>query len=148
MEEFDPNKYQGTWFEIAKYPAFYEFTKCVISTADYRFNADGNYLNVMNTCYKPDRTTNSILGIANPTAEVGKFLLHFFPESNKPFPVNKNAIYNVLWTDYYNFAFVGNFEESFYILGRRKRLTLQERCFVLEMTRELGYDTSKLKFNV
>jgi lipocalin len=41
-----PRQYQGTWYEVGKYPV-----PCAYSTDDYRYNSEGNYLNVLNTCY-------------------------------------------------------------------------------------------------
>jgi apolipoprotein D and lipocalin family protein len=146
---FDPQRYQGTWYEVGKYPMFYDkFAPVAYSTADYRYNQPGNYINILNTGYGSDDVPIlSITGIGKPQNDKGDFLISFYPESFAPFPVAPfPAPYNVLWTDYDNFAFVGDFF-SYYILSRRPNINRRGYKFIWNKTEELGYDVSKVKFN-
>lgn len=146
--KFNPKKYQGKWYELGKYPVKYEPTECAYSTAEYRYNAKGNYLNVLNTCYNDnEEPVISITGIAKPQNDQGDLLIKFYPESFSPYPVSPvPQPYNVLWTDYDNFAFVGN-DDSYYILVRNLPVYPDDYDFIQRMTRNLGYDISKVKFN-
>ena len=148
MTEFNPKKYQGTWFEFGKYPVPYEVKPCKYSTAEYRYNSDGNYINVLNTCYdEENKPIISITGLARPTNQSDKFLIKFYPESYAPYPVAPGEQpYNVLWTDYNNFAFVGD-RNSYYILSRKRVITQEDLIFIINKTKELGYDIFKVRFN-
>lgn len=147
--KFNPERYQGTWYEIGKYPVKYEPVPCSHSTAVYRYNSQGNYLNILNTCYDQNlKPIISITGIAKPQNEEGEFLVSFFPESFKPYPVSPvPQPYNVLWTDYNNYAFVGGDPSSYYILSRKPFLNRDDLDFIKEKTDNLGYDIKKVKFN-
>ncbi|SOB73972.1 hypothetical protein BQ9231_00089 [Cedratvirus lausannensis] len=150
---FLPSDYQGSWFEIGKYPVFYESfgPTCAYSVADYRYNrGEGGYINVLNTCYNQSgEAVNSILGIARPKNDLGQFKLHFFPESFAPYPTNPgDSSYNVLWTDYDNFSFVSDDDKrSFYVLSRKKDLSAQDYAFIRQKTVELGFNPSRLQYN-
>ena len=148
MLNFNPESYQGTWFELGKYPVQYESVKCNYSTAIYRYNKQGNYINVLNTCYGDNnQPLVSILGIAKPKNTSGEFNIKFFSESFTPYPVNPYPQpYNVLWTDYNNFSFVGD-DQSFYILIRKPYVTVDQFKFILNKIQNLGYDIEKVNFN-
>jgi lipocalin len=150
---FSPSDYQGSWFEIAKYPVFYERfgPSCSYSVADYRYNRGaGGYINVLNTCYNESgEAVNSILGIARPKNDSGQFSLRFFPESFAPYPSNPgDSSYNVLLTDYDNFSFVSDDDKrSFYVLSRKRDLSAQDYTFIKRKTVELGFNPSRLQYN-
>lgn len=153
---FSPPDYQGSWIEIGKYPVFYEQfgPSCAYSVADYRYNRGGEgvtgYINMLNTCYdQSGEAVNSILGIARPKDNQGRFSLSFFPESFAPYPTNpKDASYNVLWTDYDNFSFVSDDSRtSYYILSRKKDLSPQEFAFIRNKTVELGFNPARMQYN-
>jgi lipocalin len=120
---------------------------CVYSTADYRYNSQGNYINILNTCYDENNIPKiSITRIGKPQNDKGDFLIKFSSQ-NYPFPVSPfPAPYNVLWTDYNNLAFVGG-GFSYYILSRRPFITQDEFQFIQNMTKKLGYNLSDVKFN-
>lgn len=150
MNKFNPTRYQGTWYEVGKYPVMYEPMPCSYSVAEYRYNFKGNYLNVLNTCYNRQRQpVISITGIAKPKNDKGQFMISFYPESFAPYPVAPFPVpYDVLWTDYNNLAFVGDSHvenRSFYILARDPSKV--DMNFVKKKTAELGYDVSKVIFN-
>jgi apolipoprotein D and lipocalin family protein len=62
VAQVDLNKYSGKWYEIARYPTFFQ-KDCVSSTAEYQVLSD-NSLSVHNICYKEDRSTSDIKGTA------------------------------------------------------------------------------------
>lgn len=149
---FSPLAYQGLWYELGKYPVFYEtfIPSCSYSTAQYIYNRPNDSLNLINICYSAeDVPQSSILGVAKATSVPGRFLIKFVPESFAPFPVNPQAAqYNVLWTDYVNYSFVGDDSAtSFYILSRKKGIDNKDMPFIVSKIKELGYDPKQVLFN-
>jgi apolipoprotein D and lipocalin family protein len=59
--DVDPARYQGRWYEIARYPAFFQ-RGCTDVTADYALQGDGT-IAVLNTCRRGD-DRDSIAGTA------------------------------------------------------------------------------------
>lgn len=150
MEKFNPTRYQGTWYEIAKYPAkFITPEVCHYSVAEYRYNKLGNHLNVMNTCYDSKNIPIlSILGVATPTSQYGNFSLKFIPESYNPIPItNDQSSYNVLYTDYDNLAIVSGDSDSYFLLSRKPGVNKAQLDFLTKKTLLLGYDPKRLVFN-
>lgn len=63
VDQIDLNKYSGKWYEIGRYPTFFQ-RNCVQSTAEYQVQPD-NSLSVYNVCYKKDKSTSDIKGTAS-----------------------------------------------------------------------------------
>ena len=63
VDQIDLNKYSGTWYEIGRYPTFFQ-RNCIQSTAEYQVQSDKS-LSVHNICYKKDGSTSDIKGTAN-----------------------------------------------------------------------------------
>ncbi|MBB5514121.1 apolipoprotein D and lipocalin family protein [Rubricella aquisinus] len=69
VEEVDLNRYAGRWYEIARYPNFFE-RGCVAATADYTLREDGK-VDVTNACRKetldgPISSADGIARVAGP----------------------------------------------------------------------------------
>ncbi|KRT78887.1 hypothetical protein AMK59_8281 [Oryctes borbonicus] len=102
LKDFDAVKYMGKWYEAERYFALFEFGgKCV--TADLIPTKEGK-INIVN------QQTSSITGIRS-TIEGNAFMLGRNDESkltvNFPsLPVNFDAPYWILDTDYDNYAVV------------------------------------------
>lgn len=63
VPSIDINRYQGRWYEIAKYPNKFQ-KKCVgNTTANYTLKQNGR-IEVLNTCVKKDGTTDKATGEA------------------------------------------------------------------------------------
>ena len=63
VESVDLTRYTGKWYEIARYPTFFQ-AACVSSTAEYTARADGK-IGVFNTCLSVDGSTvSTIEGVA------------------------------------------------------------------------------------
>ena len=54
VESVDLTQYAGKWYEIARYPTFFQ-ADCVSSTAEYTARDDGT-IGVFNTCLAADGT--------------------------------------------------------------------------------------------
>ncbi|CAH1116669.1 unnamed protein product [Phaedon cochleariae] len=102
VQNFQPSKYAGTWYEQKKYPFIFEIGgKCI--TAEYSLNPNGTVgvlnqqINVLTG--KP----SSIQGSArlDSTTGEGKLLVNF-----PSVPFNVDAPYWILATDYERYAVV------------------------------------------
>jgi apolipoprotein D and lipocalin family protein len=133
---FEPAKYAGTWYEIARFPVPYE-KGCTKTTATYTPARDGSF-DLVNSCVT-DGVERRIEGSAKLVGP-GRLEVSF---DGLPFV---KAPYWVLWTDEdYETAVVGVPSGSAgWILNRTPQIRadrLQAARDVLEFN---GYDLSKL----
>ena len=143
MSNFDINKYQGTWHEIAKFPFKWE-KNCVNITAEYYVRPD--YLQIVNSC-----------GIVKDGG------LYTFKRYGKGYksenPMDLKIIfddglpndglgdYRILFTDY-NYSIVGSTEkDKLWILARIRQISNKDYNILLEMCKKIGYDVSKLEIS-
>jgi len=135
---FDPARYVGTWYEVARYPVVFE-RGCVGVTAEYQA-IDNDTISVLNTCRNPDGSIKS--QISGEAEIVGPARLKVrFP--SVPFGA---ADYWVLWVDEgYRTAVVGAPNgRSGWILNREPEIPddrLQAARDVLDFN---GYDLERL----
>lgn len=137
---FDIPSYTGLWHEYGRYPSIYE-TDCEGAQAEYFFDEHRQILRIKNSCIVDGKVIRADWGTARPTDTPGIFMLKF-----DRFGVNApEAPYQVLFTDYENYAFVGSHELNyFWILIRTPELYDDEVVYLNEKTRELGFDPQKL----
>lgn len=67
LPQVDLNRYQGLWYEIARFPVSFE-DGCVGVTAEYKLNDDGSVL-VINTCKEGSLTVEPRRATARATAK-------------------------------------------------------------------------------
>lgn len=136
----DLEAYLGHWYEIARYPAWFQ-KDCVGSTATYSRRTDGR-IDVLNRCFVEtlDGKTKQARGLARVAdATTGaKLKVSFF----RPF-----------WADYwiialdpdYRYAVVGHPGRDYlWILARCPEMDEAIYSTLLETIRELGYDPDRL----
>ena len=80
VEEVDIERYLGRWYEIARYPHWFE-TDCVGVTAEYSLREDGR-IRVLNTCIEstldgPERVIEGTARVVDPTTNA-KLKVAFF----------------------------------------------------------------------
>lgn len=131
MITLDIPQYTGTWYTLGRNNAFYE-SFCEKSSAFYTQVPQG--LQVLNSCYnQQDELITQIRGLATPTDNPLTFNLRF--ETG-----NAKDLYQILYTDYDNFAIIGDVKTQYLsILGRRKNLTEKERRFIIQKVDLLGF---------
>lgn len=135
---FDPTRYLGTWYEVARYPVLFE-RGCVGVTATYGMREDGD-ISVLNICRNPDGTVKS--RIEGKAEIVGPARLKVsFP--SVPFGASD---YWVLWVDEgYRTAVVGAPNgKSGWILNRDPQIPQDRLNAAREVLDFNGYDLSKL----
>ncbi len=135
---FEPARYLGTWYEVARYPVPFE-RGCVKVTATYGMQNDGN-ISVINTCRNPDGSVKSQI---TGTAEIvgpGRLKVSF---PSVPFGA---ADYWVLWVDEgYRTAVVGAPNgKSGWILNRDPQIPQDRLNAAREVLDFNGYDLSRL----
>ncbi|MEJ6401378.1 lipocalin family protein [Yoonia sp. 2307UL14-13] len=138
---FEPERYLGTWYEVARYPVPFE-AGCVDVTATYGRRDDG-LLSVLNICRNPDGSERSRI---EGTAEIvgpGRLKVRF---PSVPFVA---ADYWVLWTDEaYRVAVVGAPNgRSGWILSRTPEIRPDLYAAARDVLAFNGYDLSRLLVN-
>ncbi len=138
VNEFDPIKYQGEWWQIASYPNKFE-ADCVRAKADYKWDDEQQRVMVTNTCYKADGSTYDIKGVAMNInkANPGRLVVKF--------PNSPPGQYWVHWTNYTKYAIVGNGNRSqLFVLSRSKCITADDYSLLQAAVRGFGYNLNRL----
>lgn len=138
------DRYVGTWYEIARYPNFFE-RHCVRDvTASYARNADGT-LRVVNACRKEDGTLISAEGVARVVAPARlkvRFALAWL------------AWLPLVWGDYwvielgpdYSYAVVGTpSRKHLWILAREPQLDKATLAQIAGGLAAFGFDAARLE---
>jgi apolipoprotein D and lipocalin family protein len=136
---FDPTRYLGTWYEVARFPVVFE-AGCVGVTAEYGL-IDDDTISVLNTCRNADGSVKStILGSADIVGP-GRLKVQF---PSVPFV---RSDYWVLWVDEgYRTAVVGAPNgRSGWILNRDPQISPDRLAAAREILSFNGYDLSRLQ---
>lgn len=135
---FDPQRYLGLWYEVARFPVFFE-EGCVGVTAEYGLRDDG-LLSVLNICRNPDGTERSRIEGTAEIVGAGRLKVHF---PSVPFGA---ADYWVLWTDAdYDTAVVGAPNgRAGWILNRTPEIRADRLNAARDVLKFNGYDVSRL----
>lgn len=137
----DVGRYTGRWYEIARYPNFFE-QGCVGVTADYALLEDGR-ISVLNTCREGSldgnvRTIEGVARITDPDTNA-KLAVSFF----EPF---EGAYWILELGASYEYAVVGEPSRSFlWILSREPTLDDDILDSILNRLPDLGYDPDRLE---
>jgi len=137
----------GTWYEIAKYPNWFQ-KKCTGNTkADYSLLPDGR-VQVINRCRMEGGTVNEAIGVARQVGDVTspKLEVRFAPAwlSFMPF----------VWGDYWVIELDDNYQlvavseptrEYLWILSRTAQVTPASYNALLNKLRQKGFDLQKLE---
>jgi len=140
VTKVDLSRYQGTWYEIARLPLFWE-KKCASHvTATYRLRADGK-VTVLNQCRKADGTETASTGTAEIATKDGsnsRLKVSFF----WPF----QGDYWILALDEnYNWALVGTPNlKNLWVLSRNPQLDPATLNRLIDRAHQLGFHTEKL----
>lgn len=139
VENFDVNKYLGTWYEIARFDFRFEKNMNNVS-AQYSLNEKGNVA-VLNSGYNYKKEEwKKANGVAKFRGEkdVAELKVSFFG----PF----YSGYNVVALDEnYHYALVaGKNLDYLWILSRTKTIPENIKTEYLKIANEIGYDTSEL----
>lgn len=139
VENFDINRYLGTWYEIARFDFRFEKDLDNVS-AQYSLNKKGN-VTVLNSGYnykKAEWKKADGLAKFSGNKDIAELKVSFFG----PF----YAGYNVVALDEnYQYALIaGKNLDYLWILSRTKSIPEEIKSNYLRIAEEIGYDTSKL----
>ena len=143
----DVPRYMGTWYEIAKYPNWFQ-KKCVSDTsAEYRAQADGR-VEVINRCREANGDISEAVGMASQVggADSPRLEVRFAPAwlSFLPF----------VWGDYwvidldpdYQLAAVSEPGRDYlWVLSRTREVDVKAYDALLKRLAEHGFDLGKLE---
>jgi apolipoprotein D and lipocalin family protein len=143
----DLARYEGRWFEIARYPNRFQSQCASDVTATYARRPDGT-IGVVNACRRSDGSIDSADGVARVTdpSSNAKLEVRFAPAALAWLPA--------VWGDYwilhldpgYRFALVGApSREYLWVLSRTPSLSDADFARLAEAARRAGYDPARLE---
>ena len=138
----DLRRYQGTWYEIASFPAWFQ-EGCTATTAEYRLREDGKVA-VVNRCREgsPDgrESVADALARLDPAHPDGSRLLVSF------FPLVEGWYWVLALDAEYRWSLVGTPDRRYlWVLSRTP--VMDERTYgdIVARAAALGFDTSRLR---
>ena len=143
----DVPRYMGTWYEIAKFPNWFQ-RKCVANTkAEYSIRPDGN-LKVLNSCKTASGEVADAEGVAKQIGakDSPKLLVRFAPAWLSFLPM--------VWGDYwvidldsgYQVAAVSDPKREYlWVLSRKPQLNQKAYEELLQRLQEQQFDVRKLE---
>lgn len=139
----DVNRYLGKWYEISRYPNRFQ-KQCVGDvTATYTLQEDGK-ITVLNSCRKANGKLDDAEGtarIADKNTRARLKVTFFWPFSGDYWIIGLDPDYR--W------AVVGEPSRKYlWILAREPQINDADYNQALSISREKGYDTSKLKMTL
>jgi apolipoprotein D and lipocalin family protein len=146
VESVDLQRYQGTWYEQARLPMFFQ-RNCAQSEAHYELRSNGT-LGVTNRCRTVDGDMQQVQGQAmvQVPGETNKLWVRFDNWFSRLAPGLTKGEYWVLYLDDdYQTALVGHPNRKYlWLLTRDQQISAQSRAILIEEARKRGYDTSEL----
>ncbi len=135
--EVDLQRYQGTWYELARLPMFFQ-RNCIRSEANYQLQADGSVA-VSNRCETKD-------GDWQQAGVTDRLWVRFDNWFSRLFPDLTKGHYWVLYLDEgYSTALVGSPDRKYlWLLARDTEVDQATRELLLSEAERRGYDTSEL----
>lgn len=146
----DLKRYQGTWYEQARLPMFFQ-RECAQSEAHYSLKPDGT-VGVLNRCRTLQGEWQEASGTATPqvAGKTDKLWVEFDNWFSRLLPGVAKGDYWVLYVDsQYQTALVGNPNLKYlWVLSRKPTIPAIERESLLAKARQQGYDTTRLIWRV
>ncbi|WHT39602.1 lipocalin family protein [Myroides sp. mNGS23_01] len=139
VEDFDVERYLGTWYEIARFDFYFE-RDLDNTTASYSLNEDGNVQVINRGFHIKDKEWKQAEGLAKfrGNKHVAELKVSFFG----PFYSGYNVI--ALDADYQYALVAGKSLDYLWILSREKTIPETVKQQYLTLAQEVGYDVSRL----
>lgn len=150
IRDFTPEKYLGSWYEVARLPMFFERNCRVPIIAHYRADPKNDTaILVQNSCMKTDGKISIANGVAHftKTPNVAELKVTFLPALFRWVPFTSGD-YWVLYTDYTHYALVGDPSHKYlWILSRNEHTSREQVAKLVESAKAQGFATDELIFN-
>ena len=148
VDHVDLTRYQGTWYEIASIPQFFQ-RKCARDvTAEYKLNA--GTLDISNRCTTDEGKTKTAHGQARivDTVSLAKLEVTFVHLLGWQYLLGGDYWIVDLASDY-RYAVIGHPERKYaWILAKNKRLSAEDLSSIEQNLRQNGYDTCLLNTTI
>lgn len=148
--QVDLQRYQGTWYELARLPMFFQ-RNCAQSQAHYQLQADGSVA-VLNTCRSLTGESLQASGqaVLQQPGQADKLWVSFDNWFSRLFPNFVRGDYWLLYLDDgYQLALVGNPNRKYlWLLSRTAQVSAKTREQLIALARARGYDTDALIWRV
>lgn len=144
VQDLDLNKYLGTWYEIARLPAWFQ-KNCIDATATYSFRKDGK-IKVENKCFEntPNKKLKQAIGkawVVDKTTNAKLKVSFFWPFAGDYYVID-------LDDKNYQYSVVGEPSRKYlWILSRNNIMEKQLLDELLEKIKFQGYNLEKLIIN-
>ena len=147
VASLDVPRYMGTWFEIAKYPNWFQ-RKCIADTrAEYRLQAGGNIV-VVNRCRKDSGEVDEAVGEARQLGAAAS------PKLQVRFAPSWLSILPFVWGDYWVIDLDERYElvavsepkrEYLWVLSRTPAVNAAAYAALLARLKAQGFDLNRLE---
>ena len=147
VTDFAPERYLGTWHEIAAIPAWFQRKCASDTTAVYRAVEAPGQIGVTNSCRRADGTLDTAIGRARFTAPPAEGRLEVtFLELGGYWLWPISGAYQVMALDPdYGWSLVGHPSRDYaWILAREPRLDDATLLMLRDRLRAAGYDPCRL----
>jgi apolipoprotein D and lipocalin family protein len=143
----DVSRYLGTWYEIAKFPNWFQ-KKCASNTkAIYSAKPDGN-LRVLNSCKTAAGETSEAEGLARQigSKDSPKLEVRFAPEGLSFLPLVRSDYWVIDLDPQYQLAAVSDpRREYLWVLSRTPQLDPKVYADLLQRLKQQQFDIQKLE---
>jgi apolipoprotein D and lipocalin family protein len=142
----DLDRYLGKWFEIARFPNFFQKSCAGEVTATYERRGDGK-VRVVNRCSREDGSVNEAAGVARPIegGANARLKVRFAPSWLSVFPFVWADYWVIGLADDYRWALVGTPDRKYlWVLSRTTSVTEADWDAAIAKARENGFDAGRL----
>lgn len=146
VAKVDLVRYEGRWYEVAKYLNRFQNHCARDTTATYSRRDDGA-IRVVNRCTRADGSVDDIDGVARvvDTATNAKLEVSFLPAWLRWTGIGWGRYWVIALADDYRYAVVGEpSREYLWILARTPALARTDRAAIDAMLKSAGYDPVRL----
>lgn len=148
VDSLDLQRYAGRWYEVARFPSWFE-RRCVgQATADYEVRPDGA-IKVVNTCRTADSTITRAEGAAHLADDRGpasKLKVRFAPGFLSWLPMVWADYWVLDLTDDYRAALVGTPDRRYlWVLSRTPGLDATTYDRLVATAARQGFDVARLE---
>ena len=139
-------QYAGTWYEIARFPMFFQRNCARDVTATYSLNADGT-VKVDNRCVKSNGEQIGSVGQAHAVdASNSQLKVTFLPSWLRWLPVGQGDYWILKLDPQYQTVLVGSPSRKYlWILSRQPQLDERTYLSYVETARKQGFDITQLQ---